>query len=79
MKDREDGHGEVMITVSKSIPSMHLPNLDASCEILWVKPFINTSKDIYAAAFYRPDVSDLSSIEEFSVSLEKLRNFTQNP
>ena len=36
-------------------------------------------KDKYAAAFYRPRVSDLSSIEQLYVSLEKLRNSTQNP
>ena len=46
LKDKEDGHGGVMIAVSKCIPSFHLPNLDTSCEILWVKLFA-TSKDMY--------------------------------
>jgi len=35
-KDREDSHGGVMIVVQKSIPSLHLPNLDTLCETLWI-------------------------------------------
>ena len=69
----------VMIAVSKCIPSIHLPNLDTSCEILWVKLCITTSKDIYVGAFYRPHVSDISSLEQLNISLNKLRNSTPTP
>ena len=67
-----------MIAVSKCIPSIHLPNLDTSCEILWVKLCIAISKDIYVGAFYRPHVSDISSLEQLNISL-KLRNSTPTP
>jgi len=78
-KDREDSHGGVMIAVLKSIPSLHLPNLNTLCEILWVKLSFNTSKDVYAAVFYRPHLSDLASVEQLNLSLEKLENSVRNP
>jgi len=46
-----------MIAVLKSIPSLHLPNFNTLCEILWVKLSFNTSKDVYAAVFDRPHLS----------------------
>ena len=45
-KDREDGHGVVMITVSKSkcIPSIHLPNLDTSLKLYGLNSVLQLAK-----------------------------------
>ena len=43
-KDREDGHGGVMITVSKCIPSIHLPNLHTSLKFYRLNSVLQLAK-----------------------------------
>ena len=73
-KDRMDGYGGVMIAVSKQIQSVPLPDLQTSCEILWVKLNFQNCRDLYLEAFYRPHVSDQFSLEQLNNSLNKLTN-----
>ena len=78
-KDRMDGYGGVMIAVSKQIQSFPLPDLQTSCEILWVKLNFQKCRDLYLGAFYRPHVSDQFSLEQLNNSLNKLTNHVNNP
>ena len=78
-RDREDSYGGVMIAISKCIPSVHLQDLQTSCEILWVKLDIPTCKDLYLGGFYRPHSSNLPSLEQLNDSLNKLMNLTRDP
>ena len=68
-----------MIAVSKQIQSVPLPDLQTSCEILWVKLNFQKCRDLYLGAFYRPHVSDQFSLEQLSYSLNKLTNHANNP
>ena len=50
-KDREDGHGGVMIAISRSVPSIYLPNFETSCKILWVKLCMQIAKTFMSEPF----------------------------
>ena len=67
-----------MIAISKCISSVHLPDLQTSCEILWVKLDMPACKDLYLGAFYRSHSSDLPLLEQLNNSPNKLMNLTKD-
>ena len=72
-KDRHTGRGGgVFIAVKDKFVSSHMVDLDADCEILWVKLEIAACKSLYLATYYRPHANDHDSLTQLSESLEKL-------
>ena len=67
-KYREDGHGGVTIAIFRSVPSIHLPNFDTSCEIYGLNFALQIAKTNYVGALYRPHASDITSLEQLKIS-----------
>ena len=63
--------GGVLIGVREEIKSAALPELDACCEILWVKIFTRGNKHAHICAYYRPNVADKASLLSFDTSLRR--------
>lgn len=78
-KDREDGYGGVLIAVIKNILSNPLPDLNTSCELIWCKIHAFGIKDFYVCAYYRPHVSDQSSLDRLNLSLAEVREHKSSP
>ena len=64
--------GGVFIAVSSKLSSSREPSLETECEILWVKVKVTGCKSLYICAFYNPDESNASSLENFEISLQRI-------
>nr|XP_054769536.1 uncharacterized protein LOC129277373 [Lytechinus pictus] len=71
-KDRNDGHGGVLIAVRKTLLAVALPEYDADCEVLWTKLRSHGQKDVYLGVFYNPHYNDPNGLPGLEVSLSKL-------
>ena len=69
-RDRPTRRGGVLIGAKKDLllTREHEPD----CEVLWTKINIVGSKTLHLGAFYRPDVSDNTSLSELDVSLARI-------
>ena len=72
-KDRGSLGGGVFILVHKSLASSHSPELDAKCEMSWVKVHLHKAKELLVGCFYMPQRSS-KPLEELRKSLEKIVN-----
>ena len=68
-----------MIAVRNTIPSLEVSSLATNCEILWVKITIPGHVPHLIGAYYRPVISDLTSLHELDLSLTKLYETYTNP
>ena len=72
-KDGNEGRGGgVFIAVKDEYVSSHVTDMDAECDILWVKMEVSSGKNMYLASYYRPHVSDQVSLTQLTESLKKL-------
>ena len=71
-KDRSQGRGGgVFIGVSDNIISSRVQDYETDCEIIWVK--LETShRNLFIAAYYRPNATDQPSLDKLSESLARL-------
>ena len=76
--DRKDGYDGVLIAVSKKFTSVHEPQFQTSCELVWTKIMKNYCKPIFVGAYHRPHVSDHVSIEQLETSLSQLTSSAPN-
>ena len=65
--------GGVFILVHKSLASTHQPELDAKCEMSWIKIHLHKAKDLLVGCFYMPQRSQ-KHLEELRKSLGKIVN-----
>ena len=72
-KDRGTLDGGVFVLVHKSLASSHQPELDAQCEMTWVKVQLHKAKDLLVGCFYMPQRSS-KLLEELRKSLGKIVN-----
>jgi len=77
-KDRADGYGGVMVAVSKVIPSYEMTALQTECELLWIHVVIGNGSKLLVGAYYKPHIDDQHSIDELSLSLQKLNETTKD-
>ena len=71
-KDRiSDNHGGVFQAVKKDIIVTHRDDLNTDCEIIWTQCQIQNkrSKSLFFASFYRPNKTDINSLQELDSSL----------
>ena len=57
----------VFILVKKNLISSEMKELDANCEIIWVKIQLKRAKDILIASFYMPH-RDMNTLRELETS-----------
>jgi hypothetical protein len=70
-KDNKLGAGGVLITLRSDLIATPLKELDASCEVVWIK--FNKSKPLYIGSFYRtPSKDDPDVINKLHESILKL-------
>ena len=75
-KDRcRNRWGGIIIAVRTDLQSTLVTDFDTNCECLWVKVITKTEKPVYVSAFYRSDVKDVKSLEEYQESLRKASRF----
>ena len=55
-RDRDRHGGGVMIMIRNNIPAIRRPDLETSCEVLWIELPLR-SKPILLGVFYRPPIS----------------------
>ena len=71
-KDRKHNHwGGVIIGVKSDLQCTVISELNTDCELLWVKVLTKTHKPLYVGAFYRPDKTDITSLQKLEQSLRK--------
>ena len=80
-KDRyTDRHGGVFQAVRKDILVTECSEFDTDCEIVWTQCQIKNrkSKSIFFASYYRPNMSDMVSLDQLNNSLFKLSDKLNN-
>ena len=79
-KDRPESKkgGGVFIAVTTDLIASVETDLDTDCEIIWAKINIAGCKQLNVCAYYRPDVNDETSLDNFEMSLSRLKNLTQH-
>ncbi|CAB4045321.1 RNA-directed DNA polymerase from mobile element jockey-like, partial [Paramuricea clavata] len=80
-KDRTtDRHGGVFQAVKKDILVTDRSEFDTDCEIVWTQCQIKSrkSKSIFFASYYRPNMTDMVSLDELNNSLFKLSDKLNN-
>lgn len=70
-KDRNREGGGVLIAISRKYDSIRVSELETECEIVWAKVTIKGRNTLYVCAYYRPDISDEASLEQFDISLAR--------
>ncbi len=70
--------GGVFVAVNSDIVASRETELETDCELIWVKITIAGCKALNICCYYRPDVNDEASLEQFENSLNRLKNKTQN-
>ena len=77
-KDRSDdcNGGGVFQAVKNDIIITHRSDLDTNCEIIWIQCQLanKKSKSLLLGSYYRPNSSNISSLDELDASLLKLGN-----
>ena len=70
--------GGVFIGISSEFISIEEVELNTDCEILWAKITIAGCKALHICAYYRPDLNDEIAIDNFELSLNKLKTAHQH-
>ena len=70
--------GGVFIAVNTDIIALREIELETDCELIWVKITIAGCKALHVCCYYRPDVNDEHSLDQFEIALNRLKNQTQN-
>ena len=74
-KDRDNSKGGgVLIAVKNTYLSSDVPELQTTCEIIWIKINIVSCKTLYICSFYNPNTSDENSMINFSESINRAVN-----
>ena len=77
-KDRfTDSHGGgVSQAIKKDITITHHTDLDTKCEIIWTQCQLagKNSKSILLGSYYRPNSSDMESLDQLDASLLKMND-----
>ncbi|MEW8547734.1 MAG: endonuclease/exonuclease/phosphatase family protein, partial [Candidatus Thiodiazotropha sp.] len=73
-KDRETGNGGgVLIAIKEEFNSEDVPELDASCEVIWARIKLVGNGTVYLCSYYRYHVSDDASVSELESSIARAR------
>ena len=70
-KDRHRHGGGVLIAVQSSLDCSEVTELQEDCELIWARLKLQGRKSLYVCAYYRPDVTDETSLKLFNASLTK--------
>jgi len=71
-KDRtKSGGGGVLLAIKNELNSEEVPDLDSDCEIIWSKIRLVGTGTLYLCSYYRYNVSDEESINQFEQSLTR--------
>ena len=71
--DRNREGGGCFVAVANHLKSYIVPELSVSgCELVWAKIKIKGRKDLYVAAYYKPDDGDEVSLNHFSESIQRV-------
>ena len=70
--DRSERHGGVFVASRKDLLMQREPDLETNCELVWCKIESKGTKTVHVGSFYRPDVSDTTSLSELSTSLSRI-------
>ena len=76
-KDRENSKGGGVLIAVKNRPtylSSDVPELQTTCEIIWIKINIVSCNTLYICSFYNPNTSDGNSMINFSESINRAAN-----
>ena len=71
-RDRDTRDGGVLIAAKKDLLLIREYELETDCEDMFCKINIAGSKTLHLGAFYRPDVSDTTSLSRLSDSLSRI-------
>ena len=71
-RDRQTRDGGVFIAVRNDLVSTREMEYETDCELLWVKVDIVGSKTLHIGAFYRPNISDDTSLPELQKSISRI-------
>ena len=71
-KDRNIHGGGVFVLVEKSIPSSVI-EIDSPCEIIWVRLYVQNTKDVILGSFYTPLHSPESIWDDLAQCLSQIR------
>ena len=64
--------GGVLIAVRNTLVSSAAPELEVEdCELLWVRVKLKGRRTLYLCAYYRPSISDETSLRKLGQSLER--------
>ncbi|KAL8617802.1 hypothetical protein ACOMHN_044902 [Nucella lapillus] len=63
-----------MILVKDCYNSNRVKELETNCEIVWVKLGLKGRRSLYICSYYRPDVSQKASLQEFETSVQRAAN-----
>ncbi|CAC5378759.1 unnamed protein product [Mytilus coruscus] len=75
-KNRKDGYGGVLLAITNTLITSHVPELDTDCELIWAKITPTGNKTTYLGAYYRPPSDKGESLEHLSTSLNRICNIS---
>ncbi|CAC5423966.1 unnamed protein product [Mytilus coruscus] len=75
-KTRKDGYGGVLLAITNTLITSHVPELDTDCELIWAKITPTGNKTTYLGAYYRPPSDKGESLEHLSTSLNRICNIS---
>ena len=67
--DRQERNGGCFVASKKDFLMQRETELENNCELVWCKIEIKGSKILRVGSFYRPDISDKTSLGELATSL----------
>ena len=71
-RDRLTRDGGVLIAAKKDLLMTREYDLETDCEVMWCKLNMAGSKTLHIGSFYRPDISDDSSLGQLAISLSRI-------
>ena len=66
------------MAISKEFVSSEIPELQTDCEVVWAEINIAGTKKITVGTYYRPPSDDGTSLEQLSLSLNRISNTTSS-